>query len=519
VFSFPWWVSFIIGFLSLSEEILWVRVSGFRYESLPPAFSFVLACFLVGIALGAAFGKRLCERSKNLYAVTAVVLSVAALVDALTPSFIGIVIARSRFSLAILALAIVVTAALKSTLFPIVHHLGAAAQGTRVGRSVSKIYFGNILGATLGPLVTGFLALDYLGVDECFGVAAAICLLTSVACVLKSARPKLILVTLVASMLASAIAWKTIQPGPGSLGAFAAGGTGSMTHYFSNRHGIIHTALTAQGDFVFGGNVYDGIATANVDTNPNRLDRLYMLALVHPNVKRVLFVGLSAGAWVRSMHGFPDIERIDVVEINPAYLQLTHTYPHLAPLLKDSRIHIHIDDGRRWLRRNPDVRFDAIVQNTTYHWRANIGNLLSREYFSELKEHLNPGGVVIVNTTGSFDVLATMQSVFAHAYRYFNFGYASDQSLKPDVALLKAIRRPDGALFTIEAAPPASVAALLANARLEPVPEFLARRSAGAEIITDDNLLSEYRHGKRFGPAALQALLPPEPAQFEGYDP
>jgi SAM-dependent methyltransferase len=230
-------------------------------------------------------------------------------------------------------------------------------------------------------------------------------------------------------------------------------------------------------------------------------------------------VGLSAGAWVRSMHGFPDVERIDVVEINPAYLQLTHTYPHLAPLLKDSRIHIHIDDGRRWLRRNPDVRFDAIVQNTTYHWRANIGNLLSREYFSELKEHLNPGGVVIVNTTGSFDVLATMQSVFAHAYRYFNFGYASDQSLKPDVALLKAIRRPDGALFTIEAAPPASVAALLANARLEPVPEFLARRSAGAEIITDDNLLSEYRHGKRFGPAALQALLPPEPAQFEGYDP
>src|SRR3984957_5097618 len=247
VSSFPWWLSFVIGFLSLSEEILWVRVIGFRYESLPPAFSFVLACFLVGIALGAAFGKRLCERSKNLYGVAAIVLSVAALVYALTPFFIGIVIARSSFGLAIMALAIVVTAALKSTLFPIVHHLGAAGQGARVGRSVSKIYFGNIIGATLGPLVTGFVALDYLGVDECFGVAAAICLLASGACALKSTTPQFILVTLAAAVLSSAVSLGKILPGPGSFGALAKGGIWSMTHYYANRHGVIHTGSTSNG--------------------------------------------------------------------------------------------------------------------------------------------------------------------------------------------------------------------------------------------------------------------------------
>ena len=109
-----------------------------------------------------------------------------------------------------------------------------------------------------------------------------------------------------------------------------------------------------------------------------------------PIPKQVLFVGLSTGAWVRAIQGFPGIERIDVVEINPAYIDLIRSYGQLLPLLQDPRIHIHIDDGRRWLRRNPLTRFDLVVQNTTFFWRANTGNLLSWEYFSEVRKHLDP---------------------------------------------------------------------------------------------------------------------------------
>ncbi|MFI4890569.1 MAG: spermidine synthase [Steroidobacterales bacterium] len=517
--SFAWCLSFLIGLLSLSEEILWVRVIGFRYESLPPAFSFVLACYLVGIAAGAACGKRLCARSGNLYAAAAVVLCVAALFDVITPLLVGRLIARDNVNLAIPGLAIAVTAALKSTLFPIVHHWGATAEGPHVGRSVSRIYFGNILGATLGPLLTGFVALDYLSVDECFGLAAAVCLLASAACVLWSSRPSLILVTLATAILSSSIAMKVMVPGPGSLGLLANGGVPAMLYFIANRHGVVHGARTSHGDYVYGGNVYDGITTTNVETNPNRLDRLYVLALLHPQPKRVLFVGLSAGAWVRAMEGFPGVERIDVVEINPAYRDVIRSYRQVSALLKDPRVHIQIDDARRWLRRNPDARFDAVVQNTTYHWRANVGNLLSREYFTEVKEHLNPGAVFIANTTGSFDVLATAQAVFAHAYRYTNFVYASDRALAPDIGGLLEVRRPNGTPFAFGQAPASSVEALLANMRLEPVGEFLARHHADAVVVTDDNLVTEYRHGGRFGPKVLQALLPPEAAEFEFGEP
>jgi spermidine synthase len=519
MFSFAWWLALLIGFLSLSEEILWVRIAGFAYRTLPPAFSFVLTFYLLGVATGAGIGKYLCGRVKNLYAAAAVLLAVCALLDALTPLVIANYIYPSDRALAVPAVAIALIAASKSILFPIVHHLGSVASGPRVGRAVSKIYFGNIVGSTLGPLVTGFLALDYLTVDQCFGLAAVLCLLASIAAVLKAAKPQLILVTLVAAAAASVVSSSIIHPGPGSLGSLATSGGHPITHLVANRHGIIHTVAAADGDLVYGGNVYDGMTSIDVDANPNHLERLYMVALVMPSPKRVLFVGLSTGAWVRAMQGFPGVERIDIVEINPAYVDLIRSYGQLVPLLQDPRIHIHIDDGRRWLRRNPLTRFDLVVQNTTFFWRANAGNLLSREYFSEVKKHLDPGGVVISNTTGSFDVLATTQAVFGYAYRYSNFVYASDQPLTAALSGLWNIRRPDGASFTRDDERPDSVAALLAGARLEPTREFIARRNADAQIITDDNLLSEYRDGERFGPALLRGLQPPTPPVFGPLDP
>ena len=520
MFSFPWWLSLLIGFLSLSVEILWVRVAGFAFQTMPFAFSFVLACYLAGIACGAAYGKRLCARAPDLYAAAAIVLALAALGDALTPLIITHFLARAgAYNLEAFAIVIVVVAGLKSVLFPIAHHLGAVAQGARVGRSVSRIYFGNIIGATLGPLVTGFIALDYLNTDECFALSGAACLLISLACVLKSGRRLYVAVPLAAAVVIALCAGQVARPGPGSLGVLTVSDPRALTHFIANRHGVIHTASTAAGDFVFGNNVYDGIATVDVDANPNRLDRLYLLAVLQPHPRRVLAIGLSAGAWVRAVQGFPGVERIDVVEINPAYVDLIRAYPEIAPLLNDPRVHIHIDDGRRWLKRNPAEHFDLIIQNTSYYWRANTGNLLSREYFTEVQRHLNPGGIFTANTTGSFDVLATAQAVFLYVYRYANFVYACYLPAAPDFNRLASVQRPDGALFAAGMVPTNSVAGILTSARLESAAGFIKRRGADAQVITDDNLLSEYRHGLRYGPALLLKVLPPAAAEFGINDP
>lgn len=528
MFSFAWWLSLSVGFLSLSQEILWVRLLGFAYGNVPHAFSFVLANFLVGIALGAAYGKRCCERSANLWMVAGVTLAVAGVSDALIPWLAPYVIRpEANWSLPLAAVLVIVTAGIKSVLFPIAHHLGSVQSGGTLGRSVSKIYFGNIIGSTLGPLVTGFVLMDFLTVEECFTLIAATAFVMAALCMLKAADRRLAIG--VAAFAAVVLIAARPQASSAAIGAFAQRQDGREIRYLSqNRNGVIHVLSEPElGDIVLGGNIYDGRASVDVQHNANRLDRLYLLSLLHANPERVLIVGLSTGAWARAIQGFPGVRTIDIIEINPGYIELIGRYPHIAPLLEDPRVRVFVDDGRRWLKRNPGEQYDLIVQNTTFHWRAYSTSLLSREYFTEVRSHLRPGGIFAANTTGSYDAFLTAQSVFPHAYRYANFLYAGETARAIPAGgvaeRLATISLPLGGYLVNpgEELPRTSVAARLLRAKLEPVDALLNHASGGsAEVITDDNMLPEYRHGRRFGPVKFSLLfLPPEAPRLIDDDP
>ena len=57
-------LSFLGGFLSLSIEVIWIRLFSFQTGSLPQAFSLTLALFLLGIACGSLVGKQVCQEGK-----------------------------------------------------------------------------------------------------------------------------------------------------------------------------------------------------------------------------------------------------------------------------------------------------------------------------------------------------------------------------------------------------------------------------------------------------------------------
>ena len=101
-----------VGFLSLSQEILWVRYVGFAHHSVPQAFSFVLAIYLLGIAGGAAAGKWICARSPAPLAAGGVVLLAAGAVDMLAP-FAYLHLRDVPLSVLVLASIIFVCAGLK----------------------------------------------------------------------------------------------------------------------------------------------------------------------------------------------------------------------------------------------------------------------------------------------------------------------------------------------------------------------------------------------------------------------
>ena len=140
------------------------------------------------------------------------------------------------------------------------------------------------------------------------------------------------------------------------------------------------------------------------------------------------------------MGNYAPIRHLTSVEINAGYIDLLRNhadrYPLEASILHDPRISIAIDDGRRWLNRNPERKFDLIVQDPTWHRHNEITNLLSLEYLQLCKRHLNPNGVFYYNTTFSDDVPYTAAHVFKHVIRVANLVAASDHPFDLNAGLI-----------------------------------------------------------------------------------
>lgn len=493
-------LSLCTGLLSLSQEILWVRFTGFAYKGSPQAFGVVLGLFLLGIAIGAGFGKHLCQGNRNLFHTAGVLLLIAAGLDMVLPW-----LAASAFDFGpvlggiVLALSVMTTALIKSKIFPIAHHLGSSDAGGRIGSSVSKVYFANIIGSTLGPLLTGFVLLQVFTLQQCFMLMAGLTLMTSLFCFIAggSIQSRWLIPVSAAATLALVLL-------PGNLIRSMAENTGEikgpLKSAIENRYGIIHVLSAADGDdYVFGGNAYDGRVNIDFMRNSNHICRLYMLAAVKPAPRRVLVIGMSAGSWTRVVSAFPGVEKIDVVEINPGYLELVNRYDDLRPLLSDPRLTIHFDDGRRWLQRNPKETYDLVVMNTTFHWRAYTTLLLSRDFLDILKAHMNPGAVLAYNSTYSLDVYQTAAETFKHVWAYKNFVIAGDTLAIPTeedgiqrIAALRLDGRP-----LVDPGRPQVAARIREKIRsFEPFSALKNRVGRPLEVITDQNMITEYRYGK-----------------------
>jgi spermidine synthase len=213
-------------------------------------------------------------------------------------------------------------------------------------------------------------------------------------------------------------------------------GAYSFKEAVENRYGIIHLvhADDKRPDIVYGGNAYDGRINTDYLEDSNLISRVYLLAAVKPQPKRVLVLGMSAGSWTQVLQSFPGVEHIDVLEINPGYVNIVREYDSVRPILRDPRIAMHFDDGRRWLKRHPQEQYDLVVMNTTFHYRAYITMLLSQDFLQVMRQHMLPGAVLAFNSTGSEDAYKTAASVFGQVYRLRNFVVAGDTLALPDEA-------------------------------------------------------------------------------------
>ncbi|MEV6275189.1 polyamine aminopropyltransferase [Nocardia sp. NPDC051832] len=135
----------------------------------------------------------------------------------------------------------------------------------------------------------------------------------------------------------------------------------------------------------------------------------YHEALVHPALAQrrghVLVLGGGDGLALREILTYPDVERVTLVELDPAVVRLARTFPALTDLNRaafdDPRVTVVNADAFGWLR-DCGCRFDAIVVDFPDPDQTSIAKLYSREFYGLLTRALEPGGAAVIQSGSPF---------------------------------------------------------------------------------------------------------------------
>ncbi len=115
---------------------------------------------------------------------------------------------------------------------------------------------------------------------------------------------------------------------------------------------------------------------------------------VHPNPRKVLVIGAGDGGCLRELVRYPEVEHIDVVEIDERVIAVCREWlPQTACGFDDPRVHIHIADGLKYVRKCVD-EYDLIIVDSTDPFGPGEG-LFTKEFYGNCYKALHDDGIMV----------------------------------------------------------------------------------------------------------------------------
>ena len=115
---------------------------------------------------------------------------------------------------------------------------------------------------------------------------------------------------------------------------------------------------------------------------------------VHQNLRRVLVIGGGDGGAVRELLRYPRIAHIDLVEIDPLVVEVCRKYlPQVSCGLDDNRVHIHYEDGLKYVRAKEE-EYDLIIVDSTDPFGPGE-NLFTKEFYGSCYKALKSDGIMV----------------------------------------------------------------------------------------------------------------------------
>ena len=193
--------------------------------------------------------------------------------------------------------------------------------------------------------------------------------------------------------------------------------------------------------------------------------------------RRVAVLGNAAGTTSRAYEFFFPDTRVDGVEIDAELSEIGRRWFDM----NNPRLHLYHEDARPFIRRF-DARYDVITLDT-YRQPYIPFYLITREFFEEVRDRLEPNGVLVINVghprgQDAFEKVmsATVGAVFPHVMR---------DPVKPTNTLVVASKAPLSEDGLRSSALPSELRATAASQTLQPP-------LTGGAVYTDDKAPVEW---------------------------
>jgi spermidine synthase len=447
------------GFVFLLMELVWYRVLSPLLGGSSYTFGLILAVALFGIGVGGLLYTSQGSRRATTLSAFALTCGLEALAVAV-PFALGDRVAwltlflRSMGSVGlyghaaawtfITALVVLPAAVVSGYQFPLlIALLGRGQQG--LGRHVGLAYATNTLGSIVGSLAGGFVVLPTLGALGAWKLTVWSLVALAVASVVLAARREgaadgpvrrgyvpMGLVALAVAMLHGSLGptafWRHSPIGVGrsddlvyratrnSMEAEWRARNAFTSWEVDGRESAIALNTAADTAFVVNGKS-DGAAT--IDSGTQVMGGL-LGALLHPKeVRRALVIGLGTGSTAGWLAALPEIERVDVVELEPAIVEVARACaPVNHGVLENPKVHLMVADAREVLLTTRE-KYDLIFSEPSNPYRAGIASLFTREFYAAARDRLEKDGLFVqwlqayeIDARSVRSVYATLASAF-----------------------------------------------------------------------------------------------------------
>ncbi|PRY00874.1 spermidine synthase [Allonocardiopsis opalescens] len=394
---------FICAACGLVYELALVALGSYLLGDTVTQAAIVLSVMVFAMGVGSLATKRL----RRAAASFALVEALLALVGGL--SVLLLYAAFAWFNLYQPALIVIAFAigALIGAEIPLLMMLIQRIRRQDAASAVADLFAADYIGALIGGLAFPFLLLPMLGLLHGALVVGAVNAVVGVAVVLWLFRGDLGRRSTV--LLSAALAVVLAVLGGAYVLADRFEVTARQALY---RDPIVHAGRSAYQEIVLTRSL-DGRDTRlflNGDLQFSSIDEYrYHEALVHPAMNgphgEVLVLGGGDGLGTREILRYPDVERVTLVDLDPAVVELAREDPVLSALnggaFGDPRVEAVAADAFNWLRDNPD-RYDVVVADLPDPDNVGTAKLFSVEFYELIRHALRPDGRLVVQAGSPF---------------------------------------------------------------------------------------------------------------------